>query len=115
MNEYTPVSNDGKSFLVKLDKSLYQKQAVFAAAYKFTNRCSVHIEPVDTEQVGAFFSSDSLTESELEALAKEFCNEVLDQQHFLDLNRQFGPLRDLIVEHAFAPVANLKERLDGQR
>jgi His-Xaa-Ser system protein HxsD len=100
---------------IVLDKSLYQKQAVFAAAYKFTDRCCVHIEPVSEMQVGIFFSSDSLTDKDLGALAQEFCNEVLDQQHFLDLNRQFGHLRNLIVEQAFAPVANLKERIDGQR
>ncbi len=100
--------------LVRLEKSFYEKPAVFAASYKFTGQCIINVQSVDETHVGVFFESETLPEEELLGVAKRFCNEVLDQQHRVDLNKKFGYLRDLIVEHAFSPIVNLKERLDGK-
>lgn len=105
--------NPDGSLSVSLPKRFYEKSAVFSAAYKFKTRCLIHIEPDGEDRVMALFTA---TESgdDIEAIAKEYCQEALDQQHRLDLNRQFGHLRDLIVEHAFAPIANLKDRINGR-
>ena len=46
---------DGRILLV-LAKELYQKEAVFQAAYKFTHICHILIEPVDAANV--VFTSD---------------------------------------------------------
>ena len=40
-----------------------------------------------------------------ESTAKQFCNELLDQQVRAHVNKQFGHIRDLIVEEAFKPVS----------
>ena len=37
-------------------------------------------------------------------IAKQFCNDLIDQQVRYNTSLQFGHIRDLIVEEAFRPV-----------
>lgn len=99
---------------IELEKSLFEKQAVFAAAYKYRNQCSIQIEPTDEKHVGVFFESNQIDSTELMEVIKKFQNEVLDQQHRRNLNKEFGRLREIIVEQAFSPVTNLEEKLNGK-
>jgi His-Xaa-Ser system protein HxsD len=108
-------SDEDGSITVRLSKQFYEKAAVLSAAYKLTGRCVVQISPSgETEVEAAFKPIAGHTEEGLQALADEFCNDIIDQQLRLDLEKQYGRLRELIVEHAFAPIANLKDRLDGK-
>ena len=44
-------SDDG-IILIKLDKSVYEKEAVMAAAYKLTNSCFIIVKPLENNQLG---------------------------------------------------------------
>ena len=95
--------------LIKLSKKLYQRDAVFAAAYKLTDRCTILIEPLEDSYVGVYFESkENQSEAELEKIAKEYCNEVLDQQVRLDVEARAGNIREVIVQHAFSPLKDIK-------
>jgi His-Xaa-Ser system protein HxsD len=39
-----------------------------------------------------------------EEVVKQFCNDLIDQQVRYNTEKQFGHIRDLIVEEAFKPV-----------
>ena len=95
--------DDGR-FMVELKKTYYQKEAVFSAAYKFTNKCTIVIEPTDERTVGIYFKSKPNSNIDIEKIANDFCNEVLDQQLRLDLDAQFGDLKKIIYEKAFEPL-----------
>lgn len=102
---------DGTLLLV-LSKEIYEKEAVLASAYKFTDRCTVLIQPIEHSTVGVYFKpKNDETEVELRGIAESFCNEVLDQQLRLEVRRSYGNIRDLIVQQAFSPLNNLKERI----
>ncbi len=96
--------------LLKLKKEIYEKEAVLSAAYKYTNRCTILIEPLDELTVGVYFESAD-ENIDLPQIAKDFCNEVLDQQVRLDVEKRYGNIRDLIYQQAFAPLQNLKEKI----
>lgn len=99
---------------IDLEKSLFEKQAVFAAVYKYKNQCSIQIEPTDEQHVGVFFGSDEIGSNELKNIIIRFQDEVLDQQHRRNLNKEFGRLREIIVEQAFSPVTNLEDKLNAK-
>jgi len=102
---------DGTLLLV-VSKEIYEKESVLASAYKFTNRCTILIEPIEHSTVGIYFKpKHDITEKELNAVAEEFCNELIDQQLRLEINKNYGNLRDVIVRHAFSPIANLNEEI----
>ena len=99
--------DDGK-LLLKLSKRFYEKSAVMNAAYKFTDKCIILIEPLEEGYVGVWFKAKDGQGSEtIPNLLDDFCNEVLDQQVRLDLEKRYGSLRDAIVNHAFQPLGDV--------
>jgi His-Xaa-Ser system protein HxsD len=96
---------DGGKFLLKLSKEFYEKSAVMNAAYKFTHKCFILIEPLEEGYVGVWFKAkDGQDPETIPDFLNDFCNEVLDQQVRLDLEKRYGTLRDAIVNHAFQPL-----------
>lgn len=110
-------TEDG-NIVVKVAKELYERQAVFAAAHKLTDRFAVMIEPVDERTVGIFIKPKTLAdldEGAIEDALFDFCNDLLDEQVRIDLDKQFGAVRDVIVEQAFHPLtsADLSIKVKG--
>jgi len=107
---FTMISDD--RIIIKLSTRIYEKTALFSAAYLLTGRCVVHINPSDENDVEVtFMPMAGHSVDELRMFVDEFSKDIIDQQLRLDLERQYGKLRELIVEHAFAPIADLRSRL----
>ena len=105
LDQKAVVIKDEEGYLVRLSKEFYEQAAVFSAAYKFMARNIVKVFPIEEAYVGIHFKpkqDTSLEEVEQDALS--FLNEALDQQVRLYLEREFGHVRDVIVEHAFSPI-----------
>jgi His-Xaa-Ser system protein HxsD len=99
------ITQHGEGYLVNLDKSFFSKRAVLSAAYKFTGRNIIEIFPLEEGAVGILFkpkNGNFLEDVEKDAVL--FLNEVLDQQVRVNLEQDFGHVREIIVEHAFSPV-----------
>ena len=115
MKELIKKIEDG-IILVVLSKQFYEQSAVYAASYKMTDKYSVMVKPVGDRGVGVTFEpKKQQTVQEMEAALFDFCNELLDQQVRLDLEKRFGKIRELIVEHAFSPLADLRSRLEQMK
>ena len=93
---------DKDKFQVVVDMSLYTKESLVAACYKFTDRFYIHQQTNGNAVNVVLESKDGNAVSE--EIAKQFCNELIDQQVRYNTNLQFGHIRDLIVEEAFKPV-----------
>lgn len=96
---------DGNKFQLKVDLQLYAKETITAAAYKFSAKYHImqEIDKNDPNIVNVTFESKSGSNLG-EDNVKEFCTELLDQQLRYNTEKQFGHIRDLIVEEAFKPV-----------
>ncbi|MBW2063336.1 MAG: His-Xaa-Ser system protein HxsD [Deltaproteobacteria bacterium] len=88
--------------LVKIDKSLYDHEAVLAAAYKFTDAFYIRLDSTDSQHYGAYFSAkkDSV---DIMSVIGEFCNELIDAQIRHDLEKSSRPIKALIIKKAFFP------------
>jgi His-Xaa-Ser system protein HxsD len=85
------------------------REAVFAAAHKYSAVCNVEIFPVGEFEVGVWLSPKApMEEAALHGIAEEFSSELIDQQIRLDLDKRNGYIRELIVKHAFAPLNNVE-------
>ena len=93
---------ENEKFQVVVDISLYAKESVTSACYKYTDRFYIHQQTDGDSIVVIFESKDGYAVSD--ASVKQFCNELIDQQVRYNTNQQFGHIRDLIVEEAFKPV-----------
>ena len=94
---------DNDKFRVVVDMSLYAKESLTAACYKFTDRFYIHQQTIGDNVEVIFESKESDAVSD--TIVKQFCNELIDQQVRYNTNQQFGHIRDLIVEEAFRPVS----------
>lgn len=98
-----------------IDTSVYSRNAIIRAIYKFTDRCYVLLSSHDVRPncYIAYLTAKSPS-ADLEQLVGEFGNELLDQQLREQLEKQFGEIRSLIVAQAFAEGNLLdRERDDG--
>ena len=94
---------DNDKFQVVVDMSLYAKESLVAACYKFTDRFYIHQQSMGNSVEVVFESKEG--NAVTDTIVKQFCNELIDQQVRYNTNQQFGHIRDLIVEEAFKPVS----------
>ena len=85
--------------------NLYAKEVITAALYKFTHLYFIHqvTDCNNPNLVHIVFESKKDNQVNI-GIPKHFCNELIDQQLRHYTNKQFGYIRDLIVEEAFKPV-----------
>ena len=99
-----------KALTLEVNKELYQKEAILFAAHKFINRCFITIEPSSEKYINVLFRPKD-ENLQLDDFALEFCNELLDQQVRLNVEKSYGNIRDLIVKQAFWPVENIQNEI----
>jgi His-Xaa-Ser system protein HxsD len=93
-------------FQIRVDLSVYTIDAVTSTSYKYTDRFYIHQETTDDNAIKVSFESKSKEIPITIDVAKQYCNDLIDQQVRYMVNRDFGLIRDLIVEEAFKPVNN---------
>lgn len=94
---------DNDKYKVVVDMSLYAKESIAAACYKFTDRFYIHQQSMGNNVEVVFETKEGNAVTDV--VVKQFCNELIDQQVRYNTNLQFGHIRDLIVEEAFKPVS----------
>ena len=93
---------DGRRVSFTLDEDLYPREAVFGAAYLFVDRCFVFLtRPGDKQVEVRLKSKESSSSEELEALAGEFANALLDQVVRFHVAERTGRLREYTMARAF--------------
>ncbi|GLI37572.1 hypothetical protein GHYDROH2_10730 [Geobacter hydrogenophilus] len=109
MQLHMSISNGGAT--ASLNKEIYDKEAVMAAAYRRTAKYAVEIREEGQNFVVVFTAKDGRdgNESEVADDVQSFFNDVLDEQLRQQLEQKTGRIRDLIVQHAFSPIDLRKE------
>ncbi len=85
---------------------LYAIDTINAVCYKYTGNYYVHQEYEDNIIKVTIEKKDN-THIE-DQIAKQFCNDLIDQQIRHTTEAKFGHIRDLIVEEAFRPINKQK-------
>jgi His-Xaa-Ser system protein HxsD len=93
----------------RVSKTLYEKEAIFAATYVLSARCRNRIESGPEGYVMVTLEPmDNPADTALDELEHRFTTEIVDQQFRIDLAVRFSGLHRLIGQHAFAPLASLQ-------
>ena len=95
-------SLDDRSLALLLDEALYPLDAIYGAAYLFVDRCYVFLDrPADQQVQVRFRTKSDSTEQDLEALAGEFANELLNQVLRLRISESTKNIREYTLARAF--------------
>lgn len=103
MNKIVKETSDGR-LLLQVNKKIYEVEAVMQAAYRFNDRCYIHIDPITKDVMGVYFKAKETTKINLEDIAYNFCNELIDQQLNLMAEKKYGKIRDEIIKKAFSKI-----------
>ena len=90
--------------LIELSKECYEYEAILRTTYKFTDRCYLSIDPISENVTGVFLRPKDEGDVNLEKVARDFCNELIDQQLRIIVERNYGDIRKEIVKKAFSPI-----------
>ncbi len=91
---------------VKFAAGVFDIEAVKRAAYRFTDKIVVEIEP-SADGIACTLRPTS-PKSDMRTLENEFRNEVLDQDLRIRIGKETEPMRNLILSLAFS-----KTKLQG--
>jgi His-Xaa-Ser system protein HxsD len=94
---------DGQRVAIALDTSIYAKEAILRAAYKYTDHSYVFLA-TDDETPGSIIVILTPKDNDhpLTKLIGDFSNELIDQQLRYTLQQEFGPIQTLITAQAFS-------------
>lgn len=99
---------DNDKFEVVASLKIYSKEAIISALYKYSDRYYIH-QTYDDNNHAVKIVFESKEDNTITAdSVKQFCNDLIDFQLRFNTNKQFGHIRDLIVEQAFKPVTSKK-------
>jgi His-Xaa-Ser system protein HxsD len=94
-------TRDERSVAFVLDEALHPLDAIYEASYLFIDRCHVFLRAVDGARVEVRLRSRRpLDGAALEALARAFAGELLDQEVRLRLADSTAALREYYVSRA---------------
>lgn len=108
------VRQDGDAVLLHVDLDVYSVGSLLHVAHKFTDRCYVHIQRADDRSVEVRIRG-KVVSPDLEAIAGQFCNELLDQTLREKVSKESLPTRNLILAHALSRTPFVEPELETGR
>jgi His-Xaa-Ser system protein HxsD len=94
---------EGNKVLLTVQNDLYEKDAILNASYKFTDKCFIQIEPINSNTEILFQAKTE--DVDLEMIALNFGNELIDQQIRINTGREFKIIREELVKKAFSSIS----------
>lgn len=88
--------------LLRVDKNIYNHEAILSSVYKFTDNCYIHVVSLDSDYYGIYFEPKN-SNIDLFSQVNNFCNELIDQQLRLNLDKSNKSIKELIIKKAFFP------------
>ncbi len=88
--------------VLRVEKSIYNHEAILSTAYKYTDKCYLYITSLDSDYYGVYFKAKD-SNIDLIAQINDFCNELIDQQLRHNLEESNKSIKELIVKKAFFP------------
>jgi His-Xaa-Ser system protein HxsD len=95
---------------LRLDGRVYSLDAIKRAAYDMSHLAAFNIYHDKATQVTLKIKVCSHAPSDI---LETLLNKVLDHQIRIDMDRQFGPLREIIAAQAFSPTDQLPDIFSG--
>lgn len=103
--QFPLIKIENNIFSIRVEKEFYTQEAILAVIYKYSGDYYIHEHNVEDTKtiIEIIFESKNGNEIE-ERIPKQFCNDLVDEMVRANVEKQFGHIRDLIVEEAFKPV-----------
>ena len=114
MGEFTMTVNHSsdQTYSIGFDSTVYELSAIKRASYDFTDKATIKIERPSQSRIVVTFTPKDKDSGPMDVIASDFTNHVLDHQIRIEVEADYGRIREMIVAQAFAPCENLHELVD---
>lgn len=94
-----------ESIKLNVDLKLYEKDVIITVLYKYLHLFHItqSIDKENSDLINITFESKDGNDIR-ENISKKISNELIEEQLRFNIGKQFGHIRNLIVEEAFKPV-----------
>jgi His-Xaa-Ser system protein HxsD len=105
---------DERRVVFVVDETLFPMDSIYGAAYRFVDRCWLHLRrPADRQVEVRLKAKGPTTVAELEALAGEFANELLNQVVRQRVGETNSKLREYVIARAFTTASARNSSIDA--
>jgi His-Xaa-Ser system protein HxsD len=99
---------DDNQLFLEISANIYDPETILQTAYNFNDKCSIHVDSVNTNIFRIYFKKADTINSDLEEIVNKFCIDLIDQQMRIRIEKSFGNIRDILVKKAFSPIESGK-------
>ncbi len=90
---------------ISIYTDIYCLKAINSTCYKYLDNYFLKQQPSESDlNIVDVFIENKEGNAINEIVAKQFCNDLIDQQERINISKEFGSVRNLIVEQAFKPM-----------
>jgi His-Xaa-Ser system protein HxsD len=86
-----------------LSSDFFERTSILSTAAKFTYKYFIEIKEIEINKFEVIIQEKQKQIVD-ENISKEFYNELINEQVRIDMQKQFGKLREMIIEQAFYPL-----------
>ena len=103
MNLPFKIINNGESGVIQAEKEYFERDCILRVISEYTPKYFISFCTTSKNTVEIVIKSKNNNPID-ENLLRVFFNSCIDEQIRIDLQKEFGELRQRIVEYAFSPV-----------
>lgn len=92
---------DKDTLCIKVSLDIYPLECIFKTCYWYTEKCYLYLDKKEND-VFVFFKPKEGSKLDLNNLAEEYLNELINQRVRTDVSHETGKIRELLVAQAFA-------------
>lgn len=95
------IRDDGKCGIIRAEKEYFERDCILRVVSEYTPSCFISFHP-DSEtsiEISIRAKDGGVID---EGMLRQFFNDCIDEQIRIDLEKEFGSMRRVIVEYAFA-------------
>lgn len=97
------IQDNGRRGIVRAEKEYFERDCILRVVSEYAAAYAISFYPVSETSIEVSIKSKNNTPID-EALLQNFFNDCIDEQIRIDLQKEFGSLRQCIVEYVFMAV-----------
>lgn len=106
-----PIVTENQDRLAIIDLSIYEINTVLAAVYTLTDKCFVHLQTTNQNQIEIRLRAKKTTD-DADFMIRELFNNLLDQQLRKVIAKETSGIRDLLMAHALSRTTFIRPDLE---
>ena len=105
------IESEGTVRLIVIDTSVYGEKTALKSAYRFSDKAFIHIQQRAEKQIEVRLRAKN-SGDDIDLLAGEFTNDLLEQRLREIVAKETEPIRDLIITHALSKTTIINGPLE---